>query len=112
MAKLSGKNSRQVDTPDDDLVDTDNEEVEENSSRIRSVNTKLSHVDRNLRVNRRRMAWVALLSCIVVMILTLFYVDVERLKVLEVVITWFFFGMISIVGAYIGFTTVFDMKKK
>jgi len=112
MAKLSGKNSRQVDSPDDDTSDTDNEETEQSSSKIQSVKIKLDPGDKNLRINRRRMAWVALISCIVVMILTLFYVDVDRLKVLEVVITWFYFGMISIVGAYIGFTTVFDMKKK
>lgn len=55
--------------------------------------------------NRRKMAWVALVSMLVITILTLFFVPESRLKILSDVITWFYFSMASVVGAYMGFTT-------
>ena len=57
--------------------------------------------------NRRRMAWLSLISMIVVTVLILFteFVSIERLKVLSEVITWFYFCCASIIGAYMGFTT-------
>jgi len=62
----------------------------------------------NLRwKNRRRMAWTSLLSIVFVTVMILFtdMVDIERLKVLTDVITWFYFSCASIIGAYMGFTT-------
>jgi len=57
--------------------------------------------------NRRRMAWTSLLSMIVVTFLILFTnaVSIEKLKVLSEVITWYYLGCVSVVGAYMGFTT-------
>lgn len=55
--------------------------------------------------NRRRMAWVSLISMLVVTVLVLFYIPEERLKLLEEVITWFYFSMASVIGCYMGFTT-------
>lgn len=57
--------------------------------------------------NRRRMAWVSLLSMLVVTATILFtdLVEIERLKILTEVITWFYFSCASIIGAYMGFTT-------
>lgn len=57
--------------------------------------------------NRRRMAWVSLISMIVVTFFILFTnaVSIEKLKVLGEVITWYYFASASVVGAYMGFTT-------
>lgn len=55
--------------------------------------------------NRRRMAWVSLISMLIVTILVLFYIPEERLKILSEVITWFYFSMASVIGCYMGFTT-------
>lgn len=57
--------------------------------------------------NRRRMAWVALISMISITALILFtdLVELERLKILTEVITWFYFSCASVIGAYMGFTT-------
>jgi hypothetical protein len=55
--------------------------------------------------NRRRMAWTALISMIVTTILILFVVPEPRLALLTEPITWFYFSMASVIGAYMGFTT-------
>jgi len=59
--------------------------------------------------NRRRMAWIALSSILVVTILAFFVVAESRLKLLGDVINMFYLSMASIVGAYVGFAT-FDKK--
>ena len=74
-------------------------------------NTKLALIARRWR-NRRRMAYIALVALIAVQILTLFHVPLERLKVLEEIITWFFFVMGSIVGSYVGFATLEEKWSK
>lgn len=60
--------------------------------------------------NRRRMAWLSLISMFVMTYFVFFtdYIDIERMKVLSDVVTWFYFSCISIVGAYMGFTTWAD----
>jgi len=55
--------------------------------------------------NRRKMAWVSLISMLVVTILAFFVIPESRLVLLSEVITWFYFGMVSVIGAYMGFTT-------
>lgn len=60
--------------------------------------------------NRRRMAWVSLYSILIVTILALYSVPMERLVVLEQIITWFYFVLGSIIGAYVGFSTLEEMK--
>jgi len=64
--------------------------------------------------NRRKMAWISLLSMISMTAVILFtdIVDIERLKVLTEVITWFYFSCASVVGAYMGFTTYASIKDK
>ena len=56
--------------------------------------------------NRRRMAWTALVSILVVTFLSFFVVDESRLKLLSDVINMFYLSMASIVGAYVGFATL------
>ena len=56
--------------------------------------------------NRRKMAWIALASILVVTILAFFVVEESRLKVLGDVINMFYLSMASIVGAYVGFATL------
>tara|TARA_Y100000310_G_scaffold115139_1_gene113673 strand:- start:1082 stop:1318 length:237 start_codon:yes stop_codon:yes gene_type:complete len=55
--------------------------------------------------NRRRMAWLALSSIIVVTGLAFFVLPIDRLDKLADVITWFYLSMASIVGAYMGLST-------
>ena len=57
--------------------------------------------------NRRRMAWMSLISMILVTYLILFtnLCPPERLKILSEVITWYYFASASVIGAYMGFTT-------
>ena len=64
--------------------------------------------------NRRRMAWISLMSMILVTFLVLFseYVSVERLKVLGEVITWFYFSCASVIGMYMGATTWASISSK
>jgi hypothetical protein len=65
--------------------------------------------------NRRRMAWISLISIFVITLLVFFVVPEHRLKLLSDVITWFYFTMASVVGGYMGFTTwahISDQKGK
>lgn len=56
-------------------------------------------------VTRRKMAWIALFSMIVLMGFLLFGTIAEtRIQILSDPITWFFFTMGSIVAAYFGFS--------
>jgi hypothetical protein len=74
-------------------------------------NEKISNKDASIRWNnRRRMAWVSLISMILVTFLMMFVVDTSRLDNLETVITWFYMGCVSVVGSYIGFTTYAAVK--
>jgi dolichol kinase len=62
--------------------------------------------------HRRRMAYVALFSILAVTYLCLFKIDPQKIKALEVIVTWFYVTMGSIVGAYVGFATLDDKWKK
>lgn len=57
--------------------------------------------------NRRRMAWISLISMLLVTFLILFtdIVSPEKLNATTEIITWFFISCASVVGAYMGFTT-------
>ena len=68
---------------------------------------KMNSPDPKLRwQNRRKMAWIALASILVVTILAFFVVEESRLKLLGDVINMFYLSMASIVGAYVGFATL------
>lgn len=56
--------------------------------------------------NRRRMAWISLFSMLLLTVMILFtdMINIEKLKVLSEVITWFYFSCASVIGAYMGFT--------
>lgn len=62
--------------------------------------------------NRRRMAWISLISMILLTFCILFteLVSIERLKVLSDVITWFYFSCISVIGFYMGATSWASVK--
>lgn len=62
--------------------------------------------------NRRRMAWIAFGAIIIVTLLNMFVLEIDKIKALETVTTWFFGAMTSIVGAYMGFATMVDLQKK
>jgi Ni,Fe-hydrogenase I cytochrome b subunit len=62
--------------------------------------------------NRRRMAWISLISMLIVTGLILFtdIVPESRLTILTEVITWFYFSCASIIGMYMGATTWANIK--
>lgn len=64
--------------------------------------------------NRRRMAWVSLISMLVVTFFMLFTdaISVEKLKIVGDVVIWFYFSMASIIGFYMGATTWASIKKR
>lgn len=63
-------------------------------------------LERNKWRGRRMMARISLYSMIVLTFLILFGpIPDERLKILTEPITWFYFAMTSVIGAYMGFTT-------
>jgi len=56
--------------------------------------------------HRRRMAYASLVSIIAVTLILLGpWVPVERVDKLSDLISWFYFSLASIVGAYMGFAT-------
>ena len=73
----------------------------------KEINGNGKAMERKRWKNRRRMAWLSLISMLGVTGVILFseLVEIERLKVLSDVITWFYFSCASIIGAYMGFTT-------
>lgn len=56
--------------------------------------------------HRRRMAYMSLVSIIAVTLILLGpWVPVDRVEKLSDLISWFYFSLASIVGAYMGFAT-------
>lgn len=62
------------------------------------------------RRNRRRMAWVSLLSMIAIVLLMMFFVSVDRIKELVTVIDTLFFCLASIVLGYLGVAVYDDLN--
>ncbi|GAG81448.1 unnamed protein product [marine sediment metagenome] len=61
--------------------------------------------------HRRRMAWTALIYFIIKTLLLLFFVDVEKIKVLTEPLAWSYFSAAAIVGTYMGAATFEYIKK-
>jgi len=80
----------------------------------KEINGNGKELMKNRWKNRRRMAWLSLVSIILVTMLILFteIVQIERLKVLTEVITWFYFSCASVIGMYMGATTWASIKGK
>jgi len=78
-----------------------------------AVSTELESIDGgNLWKNRRRMGYMALISMIAVTGYAMSpWMDLDRIKALESVITWFYTAMASIIASYMGFTTWAYIKK-
>jgi hypothetical protein len=69
-------------------------------------------IERSKWRSRRQMAWVSLIAMMVVTGLCVFFVPIEKMKVIEEMISWFFITMASVIGAYMGFTTWSSISKK
>ena len=63
-------------------------------------------------VNRRKMAWVTLLSMIIFVFLVVFMLSEPRLKIVEGISGYFMMAMASVVMAYMGFSTWASIYKK
>ena len=62
--------------------------------------------------NRRRMGFIALFSMVAVTAYAMSpWIELDKLKALESVITWFYTAMASIIASYMGFTTWAYIKK-
>jgi hypothetical protein len=89
----------------------EDEYLEGDTYNIDMSKEKISDKDAGVRWdNRRRMAWISLVSMIIITLLMMFVVDTSKLDSLEVVITWFYMGCVSVIGSYIGFTTYASIK--
>jgi hypothetical protein len=55
--------------------------------------------------NRRRFAYIAMFSILIVTALLLYHIPLEKIKALETIITWFYMTMGSVVGFYMGAAT-------
>jgi hypothetical protein len=62
--------------------------------------------------NKRRMAWVSLISILIVTGLMMFAVPIERLDKLSDVVTWFYMSMATVIGAYMGASVYAHVKGK
>jgi hypothetical protein len=62
--------------------------------------------------NRRRMAWLAMIAILIVTVAMMFFIPVEKVKALENTVTWFFMAMTTVIGAYMGATTMQYIKGK
>lgn len=74
----------------------------------------MENEDQNKRrwKHRRRMAYISLVSILIMTYLILFIVPLNRLDKLDELITWFYIVMGSIIGAYVGFATFDDKWRK
>ena len=61
--------------------------------------------------NRRRMAWLCLFAIFLVMAIAMFKLPSDRLEIMKDLIGWFFTVMAGIIGTYVGFSTLDDIKK-
>jgi hypothetical protein len=61
-------------------------------------------------VNRRRMAWVALVAMIASAVAMMFFVPETRLKQLDGLLEIYWVALGSIVGAYVGISTWMSRK--
>lgn len=64
------------------------------------------------RADRRRMAWLALLSTIIFTAVLFVWPPVERLEKMEDIITWYYMAMTTIVLGYLGFKSWTAIKGK
>lgn len=66
--------------------------------------------------NRRRMAWISLASVILLTGILLFAPEEilrdKRIEILSDVLSWVYLGLVSVIGAYMGFTTYASVKGK
>jgi hypothetical protein len=77
---------------------------DEETPRIVPISTGPNHPSQ--WKHRRRMAYASLVSIIAVTLILLGpWVPVERVEKLSDLISWFYFSLASIVGAYMGFAT-------
>lgn len=95
-----------------DTQDTENTEPTESSKEeLKKVKSTKIYIVEQWK-NRRWMAWVSLLSIIIVASLLLFYTPLDRIKVTENIIEWFMISMSTIVAAYMGLSTWASLTKK
>ena len=92
--------------PDDDKVSRSRDTSYKDVSKSKEEQVTDIDLEKRKWSNRRRMAWLAFISMMLVTAALLFApISEVRIKTLSEPITWFYFAMASIIGAYMGFTT-------
>lgn len=62
--------------------------------------------------NRRRMAWMSLISMILFTAILIFYpIPKDRLEIIKEFIIWYYFTGATVIGAYMGATTWAYLKR-
>lgn len=100
-------------TEEEDIDTQDAEDLESTESskeELKKVKSTKIYIEQ--WKNRRWMAWVSLLSIIIVASLLLFYTPLDRIKVTENIIEWFMISMSTIVAAYMGLSTWASLTKR
>jgi uncharacterized membrane protein len=73
------------------------------------------NIDKKRWENRRKMAWLSLISMIAITLILIFLpesiITVSKLSVISEFVTWFYFACTGVIGAYMGVTTYAHMKK-
>ena len=59
---------------------------------------------------RRKMAWVSLWSIILITVFLVLYPDDSRIIALAAILQTFYVVMTTIIGSYVGFTTLEEIK--
>ena len=87
--------------------------TEEELKNIPSLDDTPEEMENRKWATRRKMAWVALTSMVILMFILLTpIVGVLRVEKLQDVFTWFFISMSSLVGSYFGLSTFSHLGKK
>jgi magnesium-transporting ATPase (P-type) len=87
-------------------------EEETESSKNRSEKLKDMKLENQRWKNRRWMAWISVLSFNFYTYYMFFEIPTDRIKVLDQIYSWTAIFCMSVVGAYMGFTTYYEAKKK
>jgi uncharacterized membrane protein len=73
------------------------------------------NVEKKRWENRRKMAWLSLVSMIAITLILILVpesiITVSKLSVISEFVTWFYFACTGVIGAYMGVTTYAHMKK-
>ena len=97
-----------------DFLENETEKEVKTKERKRSNKNDVDLSHPSTWKNRRKMAWISLICMIFLTIALLIapedYIRDKRIEILSDVLTWVYLGFVSVIGAYMGFTTYASIK--